>query len=187
MGRAKFVERSPLTREALELASRWHEGQTRDIGDIPFVTHPVEVACLLHEAGYPDDVVAAGVLHEVLEDTEVTRADLERRFGERVSDLVAAVSEDPSIEDEAERKAALRAQVTTAGEDAAAIFAADKISKTRELRKRARRGRFDRRDRAKLDHYEASLDLLSVALPGSDLVEWLRTELEQVEPQPAAR
>ena len=76
------------------------------------------------------------------------------------------MSEDPSIEDEAERKAALRAQVATAGEDAAAVFAADKISKTRELRKRARRGRFDRRDRAKLDHYEASLDLLSVALPG---------------------
>jgi (p)ppGpp synthase/HD superfamily hydrolase len=187
MSSIEFVARSPLTRQALELASRSHEGQTRDIGGIPFVTHPVEVACLLHEAGYPDEVVAAGVLHEVLEHTEVTRAELEQRFGERVADLVAAVSEDPSIEGQAERKAALRAQVVAAGEDAAAFFAADKISKTRELRKRARRGRFDRRDRAKLDHYEASLDLLYVALPGSWLVERLRAELEQLEPQPAAR
>jgi (p)ppGpp synthase/HD superfamily hydrolase len=187
MERAKFIEHSPLTREALKLASRWHEGQTRDIGDIPFVTHPVEVACLLHEAGYADEVVAAGVLHDVLEDTEVTRGELEQRFGPRVAELVAAVSEDPSIEDRAERKAALRAQVAAAGEDAAGVFAADKISKTRELRKRARRGRFDRRDRAKLEHYEASLDLLSAALPGSQLVERLRAELEQLEPQAAAR
>jgi (p)ppGpp synthase/HD superfamily hydrolase len=174
MRRTKFVEHSPLTREALELASRWHEGQTRDIGDIPFVTHS-------------DEVVAAGVLHDVLEDTEVTRGELEERFGPRVAELVVAVSEDPSIEDRADRKAALRAQVAAAGPDAAGVFAADKISKTRELRKRARRGRFDRRDRAKLDHYEASLDLLSAALPGSELVERLRAELEQLEPQAAAR
>jgi (p)ppGpp synthase/HD superfamily hydrolase len=187
MSRTKFVEGSPLTREALELASRWHEGQTRDVGGLPFVTHPVEVACLLHEAGYPDEVVAAGALHDVLEDTEVTRGELEERFGPRVAELVAAVSEDPSIEDRAERKAALRAQVAAAGEDAAGVFAADKISKTRELRKRARRGRLDRRDRAKLDHYEASLEVLSAALPGSELVERLRVELEQFEPEPAGR
>ena len=76
--------------------------------------------------------------------------------------------------------------MAAAGEDAAAVFAADKISKTRELRKRARRGRFDRADRAKLDHYEASLDVLAAALPRSELVGRLRAELDQLEPQPAA-
>lgn len=186
MSRTAFVDSSPLTREALDLASHWHEGQTREVGGIPFVTHPVEVACLLHEAGYPDEVVAAGVLHDVLEDTDVQRAELERRFGERVAGLVAAVSEDPSIEDRGERKAALRAQVAAADADAAAVFAADKISKTRELRKRRRRGRLDRQDRGKLAHYEASLELLSAALPGNSLVERLRAELDQLEPQPAA-
>src|SRR3954463_8418840 len=115
MPRTDFVERSPLTRAALDFAAREHAGQTRDIDSIPFVTHPVEVACLLHEAGYSDEVVAAGVLHDVLEDTEVTRGELEERFGPRVAELVAAVSEDPSIEDPAERKAALRAQVAAAG------------------------------------------------------------------------
>ena len=95
-------------------------------------------------------------------------------------------SEDPSIEDRSERKAALRAQVAAANADAAAVFAADKISKTRELRKRRRRGRLDRQDRAKLAHYEASLELLSTALPGNSLVERLRAELDQLEPQPAA-
>ena len=50
----------------------------RDLDDLPFVTHPVEVACLLHEAGYSDEVVAAGVLHDVVEDTDAEAAELER-------------------------------------------------------------------------------------------------------------
>jgi (p)ppGpp synthase/HD superfamily hydrolase len=185
MARTDFVKRSPLTREALDFADRSHAGQTRDIDSIPFVTHPVEVACLLHEAGYPDDVVAAGVLHDVLEDTEVERSELEERFGASVADLVAAVSDDPSIDDAAQRKAALRAQVADASEHAQAVFAADKISKARELRARAGYGRFERADRAKVEHYEASLELLSEAMPGHVLVEQLRDEVDGLLSQPA--
>src|SRR5215218_6222751 len=136
MARTDFVERSPLTHDALAFADRWHAGQTRVVDGIPFVTHPVEVACLLQEAGYSDEVVAAGVLHDVLEDTEVERRDLEERFGPRVAELVASVSDDPAIENSIERKAALRAQVAGAGEQAAAVFAADKVSKASEMRAR---------------------------------------------------
>jgi (p)ppGpp synthase/HD superfamily hydrolase len=182
MARTDFVERSPLTREALAFASDHHAGQTRSIDDIPFVTHPVEVACLLHEAGYSDDVVAAGVLHDVIENTDVDRSELEERFGAQVATLVATVSEDPTIEDDAERKAALREQVARAGDEAAAIFAADKVSKTRELRARARHGRFQRSDESRLGHYQASLDMLSELIPGHPLVEQLREELSAVLP-----
>ena len=177
MARTDFVERSPLTREALHFAASRHAGQTRETDDIPFVTHPVEVACLLHEAGYSDEVVAAGVLHDVLEDTDAEQAELERRFGARVTELVVAVSDDPSIEDKAERKAALRLQVARAGECAAVVFAADKVSKVRELRARARHGRFQRSDEGKLDHYRASLEMLSELIPGHPLVGQLREEL----------
>lgn len=185
MARTDFVERSPLTRDALDFADRWHAGQTRDIDSIPFVTHPVEVACLLHECGYPDEVVAAGVLHDVLEDTDVERADLEERFGAEVAELVAAVSDDPAIEDDARRKAALRDQVSRAGEYAAAVFAADKLSKARELRTRLGQGSVDRSDRTRIEHYEASLELLSDVLPGHQLVEALRGELESLHAEPA--
>src|SRR4051812_7120090 len=180
MARTDFVKRSPLTREALDFAATRHAGQTRDIDSIPFVSHPVEVACLLHETGYSDEVVAAGVLHDVIEDTDVERAELEQRFGVEVATLVAAVSDDPSIEDNAERKAALRLQVAHAGDEAAAIFAADKVSKARELRARARHGRFQRSDEGKLDHYQASLEMLSELIPGHPLVEQLREELGAV-------
>ena len=185
MARTDFVERSPLTRAALDFAASRHAGQTRDIDNIPFVTHPVEVACLLHEAGYSDEVVAAGVLHDVLEDTDVERPELEERFGAEVAALVAAVSDDPSIEDDAKRKAALRRQVAKAGDEAAAVFAADKVSKARELRARARHGRFQRSDEGKLGHYQASLEMLSELIPAHQLVEQLREELGAVHGLPA--
>ena len=178
MARTDFVERSPLTRDALAFAADRHAGQTRDDDAVPFVTHPVEVACLLNEAGYSDDVVAAGVLHEVLEDTDVKRPELASRFGERVAELVTAVSDDPSIEDEAERKAALRRQVAASGREAGAIFAADKVSKARELRERINRGEAGEGDHLKLDHYRASLAMLDGLMPGLDLVEQLRSELD---------
>ena len=157
-----------------------HSGQTRASDDAPFVMHPVEVACLLHEAGYSDEVVAAGVLHEVLEDTDVEREELASRFGERVAGLVAAVSDDPSIEDGVERKAALRRQVAASGTEAGVIFAADKVSKTRELRERIRRGEASEADRLKLDHYRASLEMLDGLMPGLDLLDQLRAELDDL-------
>ena len=175
--RARFIQRSPLTRDALAYAEGRHSGQTRDLDDIPFVTHPLEVACLLREEGYSDEVVAAGVLHDVLEDTDAERAELDARFGTAVTWLVTAVSDDPSIEDPAERKAALRRQVAEAGDRAAAIFAADKVSKTRELRARAGRGELVEADRTKLAHYEQSLAMLAEIIPGHPLVDQLRLEL----------
>jgi (p)ppGpp synthase/HD superfamily hydrolase len=175
---ASFIERSPLTRAALTFAEGRHSGQTRDQDTTPFVTHPLEVARLLNDAGYSDEVVAAGVLHDVLEDTDAERADLDARFGTAVAWLVSAVSDDPSIEDPRERKAALRRQVAEAGDRAAAIFAADKISKVRELRARIGSGGSDEADRTKLDHYEQSLAMLSELIPGHVLVDQLRRELD---------
>jgi (p)ppGpp synthase/HD superfamily hydrolase len=184
---ASFIERSPITRAALAFAEGRHSGQTRDLDTTPFVTHPLEVARLLDEAGYSDEVVAAGVLHDVLEDTDAERADLDTRFGPAVAWLVSAVSDDPSIENHAERKAALRRQVAGAGERAAAIFAADKISKVRELRTRVSRGACEDGDRSRVDHYEQSLVMLSELIPDHDLVDQLRLELAALSATPPGR
>jgi (p)ppGpp synthase/HD superfamily hydrolase len=184
MAHPDFVERSPLTRSALEFAKRRHGAQTRALdGEIPLVTHPIEVASLLDEAGYPDEVVAAGMLHDVLEDTDVEAGELEERFGSEVARLVVEVSDDPSIDDESERRAALRRQVANADEHVLALFATDKISKVRELRLRAsRRGEFDRGDRIKLEHYEKSLEMLGQRMPGHRFVHRLRRELDELQP-----
>ena len=162
----------PLTSEALAFARERHRGEE--------VWHPFEVAVLLRDAGYPDHVVAAGMLHEVLEDTDADRSELASRFGEPVAELVEALSDDPSIEDVQERRAALRLQVAEAGPTAEAVFAADKVSKARELRLKASRGALDEEGRLKLEHYEESLDMLTRVLPRHELVEQLRLEIESL-------
>lgn len=184
-GRPGFLERSPCTRAALDYADERHAGQRREADGAPFVLHPLEVARLLHDCGYPDHVIAAGVLHDVIEDTDAKRDDLEQRFGRQVAELVAALTDDPTIEDQAERKAALRVQVARAGEEAAVVFAADKVSKARELRMRAGQAALDERAATKLEHYEQSLEMLSELLPGHALVEQLRSELRQLSALPA--
>jgi (p)ppGpp synthase/HD superfamily hydrolase len=168
----------PLSQGALEFARARHEGQRRDADAQPFVLHPQEVAKLLDEAGYPDHVVAAGALHDVLEDTDAESEDLERRFSLPVAELVASLTDDPAIDDKSERRAALRRQVAGAGEEAAVVFAADKISKARELRLKAEHGDLTDDDRAKIEHYERSLEMLEDSIPGNALVEQLRHELE---------
>jgi len=74
--------------------------------------------------------------------------------------------------------------VSQAGESAVAVFAADKVSKARELRLRVEEGRFRRKDRAKLDHYQASLEMLDELMPGHQLVHRLRAELDAVHALP---
>jgi (p)ppGpp synthase/HD superfamily hydrolase len=176
-----FARELPRTRAALEFADERHAGQRRETDDAPFVVHPIEVASLLHEAGYPDEVIAAGVLHDVIENTDTKPQEITQRFGSKIALLVTAVSENPAIADRAERKAALRFQVAEAGENAAAVFAADKISRSRELRLRSSQGPLDRAARAKLEHYRASLEMLDLLIPGHELVEQLRGELDAVE------
>jgi HD domain len=67
----------PSTREALAYAERQHAGQRRAADGAPFVVHPLEVACLLYRAGAPDDVIAAGLLHDTIEKTDANAADLQ--------------------------------------------------------------------------------------------------------------
>jgi (p)ppGpp synthase/HD superfamily hydrolase len=174
-----FADGRPLTKAALEFAVERHAGQLRDDERAPFVQHPLEVASVLELAGYGDDIVAGGVLHDVLEQTDTDPIELESRFGASVAGLVRAVSEDASIEDERARKSRLRAQVARGPVDAAAIFAADKVSKVRELRARIVGGSPPDDADLKLHHYRSSLVMLERRLGrGHPLVERLRSELE---------
>lgn len=167
-----------------------HAGHRQGDGS-EFILHPLEVATLLADAGAPEHVIAAGALHDVLEDTDATVPDLNRRFGPRVTDLVLAVSDDARIGGFANRKAALRRQVAAAGEEALTLFAADKISRLRELRRenttQADSGEGQRGDTGRrLGHYRASLRLLERRIPQSPLLPKLRAELRnQTWPRPA--
>ena len=174
----EFAVGLPKTMAALAYAEQLHEGQHRPVDGAPFIVHPIEVAMLLHEAGATDDVIAAGVLHDTLEKTDATAYDVYARFGRRVGDIVSAVSHDPATPGYTRRKAALRDQVAHAGQDALTVFAADKLSKVRELRLGDSSGPKVRS--RKLKHYWRSLELLQQRLPNSPLVAALAVELNAI-------
>lgn len=177
-----FIDDLDLARAAAVYAEELHEGQRRESDEAPFVLHPLEVGALLRNTGHDEVVVAAGILHDTVEDTDASLTEIADRFGEGVAALVRALTEDPGIEDFAERKAALREKIAKAGPDATSIYAADKVTKVRELRARIaaqpRLVQSSDRDRARLEHYRASLDMLEQITPEHSLVRQLRFELE---------
>jgi len=119
-----------LISEAAELAARRHSGMARKgRGNEPYVNHLAEVANLLATAtdGADAELVAAGWLHDTIEDTDTTREELARKFSERVASLVVECTDDMSLP-KAERR---RLQVVDAPKKSAGaklIKIADKIS-----------------------------------------------------------
>jgi hypothetical protein len=175
----------PQTQAAVAFATRMHAGQRRADGT-PFMLHPLEVAGRLYLAGAPDHLVAAGVLHDLIEKTDVCASELRELFGSRISELVLAVSDDDRIAGYAKRKAALRRQVSEAGEEALTLFAADKLSKLGELRREpvgdpgaaaATAGPVRDLRARRLRHYQRSLTMLEERQPESPLVRELHDEL----------
>lgn len=183
-----FIHGLPKTQQAVTFARRAHDGQRRRVDGAPFILHPLEVASLLYYAGAPDHLIAAGVLHDAIEKAHVLATDLREGFGSRVAVLVLAVSEDQRIEGYAPRKAALRAQVGGAGEEALMLFAADKLSKVRELhveptppgKSLSSDAAITRSRGRRLTHHRHCLALLEDRLPDYPLVGQLRTELSGV-------
>src|ERR1700744_2592227 len=119
-----------MVSEAAEFAARRHNGMARKgRGSEPYINHLAEVANLLSSAteGADAELVAAGWLHDTIEDTETTREELARIFSERVASLVVECTDDMSLP-KAERR---RLQVVNASHKSASarlIKIADKIS-----------------------------------------------------------
>jgi (p)ppGpp synthase/HD superfamily hydrolase len=130
------AERSPLVGEAFEMARAAHAGQVRNgSGGRPYIEHPMSVAEELARHGCSDTVLAAALLHDVVEESEVEVERLRAQFGDAVGDLVAALTDAEEIEDYERRKDVHRADVAAAGREALAIYAADKLANIRALRR----------------------------------------------------
>jgi (p)ppGpp synthase/HD superfamily hydrolase len=126
--------RSPLVRAAYEKAAAAHAGQVRNgSGGLPYIEHPTAVAARLESLGYDEEVVAAALLHDVVEDSDVTVEELRAELGDRVAELVAALSDDESIEDYRQRKDEHRSRVRRVDGDAFAIYGSDKLTNSSTL------------------------------------------------------
>jgi guanosine-3',5'-bis(diphosphate) 3'-pyrophosphohydrolase len=179
--------RSPLVRNALEQARFDHEGQIRNgSGGMPYIEHPKAVAALLDEQGYREEVLAAALLHDVVEDSETSLDELRESFGEEVAGMVGALTDDESIEEYRERKAEHRERVAAAVPEAHAIYAADKLANTRTLRGayeeegEAVRDEFKVPLELKIEIWEADLELLREKSPELPFLDDLETELSRL-------
>src|SRR5690554_6331157 len=80
-----------LIEKAYNLSNQAHAGQERISGD-PYITHPVEVGCILAEFEMDENSIAAGILHDTIEDTTFTYQEVKEEFGEEIAELVDGVT-----------------------------------------------------------------------------------------------
>ena len=181
---------------ALTLAARAHRFQNRKGGDVPYIVHVVHVAAILERHGYAEDVVLAGLLHDVVEDADVPLAEIEAGFGPHVAEMVAALTEwkaeDGVPRPWESRKEELLAQVAQASLDAVAVKAADTLHTCRSLAAELRRhgashwANFSRGPGPSLGYYQRVAGLVRGRMkphpPGADGGHPLSRELDDAIP-----
>ncbi len=114
---------------AIQLAIQAHNKQIRKLDGDLYVAHPLEVGFMLAQEGLSEDVIIAGILHDTVEDTSVTLADIASQFGDPVARLVEACSEeDKTLPWQTRKEAMLRLMCNGLPRDIKMILLADKVS-----------------------------------------------------------
>lgn len=118
--------------QALAYGEEKHEGQTRKTDGTPMFYHPIRVADTLKDAGFDEEVVMAGYLHDTIEDTDATLEEIESLFGKRVSEIVAGNTENKDHSWE-ERKQHTIDWIAEAPIEVRALIVADKLDNLRSM------------------------------------------------------
>jgi len=123
-----------MIEKAIIFAAKAHRKQTRKGTDIPYITHPFAVGMYLQKANCSEEVIAAGILHDTLEDTETTYNDLKESFGDRVANLVLAASEnDKSLPWEVRKQHTID-MLKEASLEEVQVIVADKLHNLKSIR-----------------------------------------------------
>lgn len=125
---------------ASEFAIEAHKGQNRKTGDVPYISHPFEVAEIMMDNNLPEDLVIAGILHDVLEDTKKTQADIELLFphtkAENIIKIILADTESDKSKPWKERKLeTIDYLKKTKSKRGMLLICVDKISNLRSMKK----------------------------------------------------
>ncbi|MCR5067626.1 MAG: HD domain-containing protein [Erysipelotrichaceae bacterium] len=123
---------------AVVFATNAHSGQTRRGSNVPYIIHPLEVATIAATLSDDDDIMCAALLHDTVEDTDVTLDEIEENFGPHVRQLVASETEnkyrgiDPSLSWR-QRKEESLVDLKNATEEEKMLWLADKLSNMRSF------------------------------------------------------
>ena len=128
-----------LFEEAIGFAALKHSGMKRKLDNSPYILHPIEAALIASTMTKDEEILAAAVLHDVVEDTDATLDDIEDLFGPRVAALVASETEDkrPDLPKEASwlirKRESLRELESTEDIAVKILWLSDKLSNMRSL------------------------------------------------------
>ncbi len=123
-------------RNALALALEWHAGQKRKGNGQSYVVHPIQVALRLAQAGFDTETVAAGLGHDLLEDTNCPPQTIGDLCGSRVLTIIQSVSQDPNLQslvDWEKKKQKYVESVRNGPVEAKAVCCVDKICNLQDL------------------------------------------------------
>lgn len=125
---------------AIRIAVLAHKDQVRKDEPVPYISHLIGVALILSQHDFPDEVIAAGLTHDVLEDTEYPAGELRAGIGDAAYAIVEAVTNDDSLLWEAKKQKYIDT-VRAGSDEAKAVATADKIQNAESLlRAHAREG-----------------------------------------------
>lgn len=121
--------------KALDFATKAHGDQVRKYTGEPYTNHLVEVMNIVRTVKSDDSMLAAALLHDTIEDTSVTEADVKKEFGDRIAQLVVELTDISKPEDgnRATRKAIDRDKLAKVSDDAQTIKLADLISNGKDI------------------------------------------------------
>jgi len=165
------VAQVDIVNRAIEFAAKAHRHQVRKGTNTPYITHPYAIGLMLTRAGFDPEVVAAGLLHDTVEDTDVTPEDILEEFGERVASIVEGASEPNRGARWEERKEHTVEYLRTAPYEVRAVACADKlhnlttIADDYVLEGEAVWSRFHRNRAAQEWYYRSLLDSLCNHVP----------------------
>jgi myo-inositol-1(or 4)-monophosphatase len=125
--------------KAIEFAARAHDGMMRKKDKTPYILHPLEAAVIVGTMTADSDVISAAVLHDVVEDTEITIEEIEENFGSRVRRLVESETEDkradlpPESTWKIRKEESLEELANCADRDVLILWLGDKLSNMRSF------------------------------------------------------
>jgi guanosine-3',5'-bis(diphosphate) 3'-pyrophosphohydrolase len=155
--------------KTLDFAANKHRNQRRkNVDASPYINHPISLANILcNEAHVTDlNVICGALLHDTVEDTETTKAELENEFGQDVCNIVMDVTDDKSIKDKQKRKQLQIEHAPHISTSAKLVKLADKISNLRDVDKDPPAGWSLERKREYFDWAKRVIDQLRGVHPG---------------------
>ena len=127
---------TPLINKAKMLAGKAHEGQFRKYSGMPYIVHPIEVATIVQTVEHSDEMIAAALLHDVVEDTDYSFEDIAKEVSPEVADLVKGLTDVSSPQDgnRKVRKAIDKDHLAEQNAEVQTIKLADVISNSQDIK-----------------------------------------------------